>query len=73
MFSGNLKRRGRERVKENQLIMNHEPNEFITFIPKRNEYLVEHSSVIVGGGDISTASLTVTNLWVVLDRNLTMA
>ena len=47
-------------------------NEFITFIPKRNEYLVEHSSIIVGKHIIS-ASLTVTNLGVVLDRNSTMA
>ena len=46
--------------------------EFITFIPKRYEYLVEHSSIIVGK-NIITASLTVTNLGVVLDRNLTMA
>ena len=47
-------------------------NEFITFIPRRYKYLVEHSSIIVGK-NIITASLTVTNLRVVLDRNLTMA
>ena len=58
--------------KENQMIMNDEKTEFITFIPKRYEYLVEHSSIIVGE-NIITASLTVTNLGVVLDRNLTMA
>ena len=52
--------------------MNDERNEFITFIPKRYEYLVEHSSIIVGKNIIS-ASLTVSNLGVVLDRNLTMA
>ena len=58
--------------KENQMIMNDEKNtEFITFIPKRYEYLVEHSSIIVGKNFISE-SLTVTNLGVVLDRNLTM-
>ena len=34
--------------KENQMIMNDEKTEFITFIPKRYEYLVEHSSIIVG-------------------------
>ena len=45
--------------------------EFITFNPKRYEYLVEHSSIIVGG-NIITASLTVTNLGVGLGRNLTM-
>ena len=54
--------------KENQMIMNDEKTEFITFIPKRYEYLVEHSSIIVGK-NIITASLTVTNLGVVLDRN----
>ena len=58
--------------KKNRMIMNDEKTEFITFIPKRYEYLVEHSSIIVGG-NIITASLTVTNLVVVLDRNLTMA
>ena len=56
--------------KENQMIMNDEKTEFITSIPKRYEYLVEHSSIIVGE-NIITASLTVTNLGVVLDRNLT--
>ena len=58
--------------KKNQMIMNDEKTEFITFIPKRYEYLVEHSSIIVGKNIIS-ASLTVTTLGVVLDRNLTMA
>ena len=58
--------------KKNQMIMNEKKPEFITFIPKRYEYLVEPSSIIVGGNIIS-ASLTVTNLGVVLDRNLTMA
>ena len=53
------------------MIMNDEKTEFITFIPKRYEYLVEHSSIIVGK-NIITASLTVTNLVVILDRNLTM-
>ena len=46
--------------------------EFITFIPKLYDYLVEHSSIIVGK-NIITASLTVTNLGIVLDRNLAMA
>ena len=57
--------------KENQMIMNDEKTEFITFIPNRYEYLVEQSSIIVGK-NIITVSLTVTNLGVVLDRNLTM-
>ena len=38
---------------------------FLTFIPKRYEYLVDHSSIIVGKN--------ITNLGVVLDRDLTMA
>ena len=58
--------------KENQMIMNDGKAEFITFNPKRYEYLVEHSSIIVGK-NIITASLTVTILGVVLDRNLNMA
>ena len=58
--------------KKNQMIMNDEKTEFITFITKRYEYLIEHSSIIVVKNIIS-ASLTVTNLGVVLDRNLTMA
>ena len=41
-------------------------------VPKRYDNLIEHSSIIVGK-NIITASSTVTNLGVVLDRNLTMA
>ena len=37
-------------VKESQMIMNDVKTEFITFIPKRYEYLLEHLSIIVGGG-----------------------
>ena len=59
-------------LKENQMIMNDEKTEFITFNPQRYEYLVKHSSIIVGK-NIITASLTVTNLGVVLDRDLPMA
>ena len=33
--------------KKHQMIMNGEKNEYITFIPKRYKYLVEHSSIIV--------------------------
>ena len=57
---------------ENQMIMNDNKTEFIPFVPKRYDKLIEHSSIIVGK-TIITASSTVTNLGVVLDRNLTMA
>ena len=57
---------------ENQMIMNDDKTEFIPFVPKRYDNLIEHSSIIVGKNKI-TASSTVTNLGVVLDRNLTMA
>ena len=57
---------------ENQMIMNDDKTEFIPFVPKRYDNLIEHSSIIVGK-NIITASSTVTNLGVVLDRNLTMA
>ena len=57
---------------ENQMIMNDDKTEFIPFVPKRYDKLIEHSSIIVGK-NIITASSTVTNLGVVLDRNLTMA
>ena len=58
--------------KNNQMIMNNQNTELITLITNRYEYLVEHSIIIVGK-NIVPASLTVTNLGVVLDRNLTMA
>ena len=57
---------------ENQMIMNDNKTEFIPFVPKRYDNLIEHSSIIVGE-NIITASSIVTNLGVVLDRNLTMA
>ena len=57
---------------ENQMIMNDNKTEFIPLVPKRYDKLIEHSSIIVGK-TIITASSTVTNLGVVLDRNLTMA
>ena len=57
---------------KNLMIMNDDKTECIPFVPKRYNNLIEHSSIIVGENKI-TASSTVTNLGVVLDRNLTMA
>ena len=52
--------------------MNNDKIVSIPFVPKRYDPLIEHSSFIVGS-NIITAPLTVRNLGVVLDRNITMA
>ena len=52
--------------------MIHEKTEFIPFVPKRYDNLIEHLNINVGK-NIITASLTGTNLGVVLDHNLTIA
>ena len=54
------------------MIMNDDKTEFIPFVRKRYNNLIEHSGIIVGKNIITTSS-TVTNLGVVLDPNLTMA
>ena len=59
-------------LKENQMIMNDEKNWIYFIQSKAIRIFGKHSSSIVGK-NIITASLTVTNLGVVLDRNLPMA
>ena len=64
---------GHSRVVQNkQLVMNDDKTEYIPFIPKQYEALVATSSIRVGVDSIS-ASKSVTNLGVVLDRHYIMS
>ena len=56
----------------NHLIMNEGKTEFIPFVPKPYNHIVDKSTICIGD-DVIRASFSVTDLGVVLDRHLKMS
>ena len=56
----------------NHLIMNEGKTEFILFLPKPYHQIVDKSTICIGD-DVIRASISVTDLGVVLDRHLKMS
>ena len=56
----------------NYLIMNEDKTEFIPFVPKPYNHIVDKSTICIGD-DVIRASFSVTDLGVVLDRHLKMS